>query len=514
MKGSPVFLAALLAILPVRADVKPASLFQDHAVLQQGRPLPIWGAAEPGELVSVTYSAGSVKETASTTADPEGSWKVLLPALPTSADPGTLEIRGKNTVTLSNVLVGEVWLASGQSNMEWPVKNAGNPDEEIADATDSLIRVVKVMHLSSEKPVAGVGGKWQVSSPATAGAFSAVAFSFARELRDKLGADVPVGIIDSSWGGTPIEAWMSGESLADPKFAAVGERWANRVAGYPAAKEKYETELAAWTAEEAAAKSTGAAFSKKKPAPPFQPYPHHMPAGLYNGMIHPLRSYAVRGIVWYQGETNVGRADEYRLMFPELIASRRKDFGQPDLPFYWVQLASFGDGNAKGVTWPLLREAQNDTLAVPHTGQAVAIDIGELSTVHPPNKRDVGIRLARLALRRTYGHESVVDAGPGMAKVEKASGGTFLVQFDQVADGLKNTNAADPAAVLGFEVAGSDKKFQPASAKITSASTVTVTPAGALPEPLYVRYAWRNFPENTLVNSAGLPAVPFRTDPR
>jgi sialate O-acetylesterase len=508
--ASAVLLAASLA----QADVKTASLFQDHAVLQQGRPVPVWGGADPGEAVTVTYAAGALRKTASATADGEGRWRVELPALPASAEPGTLTISGKNTQTFSDVLVGEVWLASGQSNMEWSVKNSGNPEEEIAAATDPLIRAVKIMHLSSAKPVENTGGKWQVCSPSAAGGFSAVAYSFARELREKLGPGVPVGILDSSWGGTPIEAWMSMESLADPKFTGIGERWAKRVADFPAAKEKYDAELAAWTAEENAAKAAGTAFSKKKPALPFQPYPHHQPSGLYNGMIHPLRSYAVRGTIWYQGETNVGRPDEYRLLFAEMIKSRRSDFAQADLPFFWVQLAAFGDRNPQGVAWPLLREAQNDTLAVPNTGQAVAIDIGDLSTIHPPNKREVGVRLARLALRRTYGHNQVVDAGPVLVRIEKGAQGSLRVHFDQTAEGLRNTNAADPAVVLGFEVAGADKKFQAATARLDGASAVVVTAPASLAEPVHVRYAWRNFPENSLANSAGLPAVPFRTDPR
>ena len=191
VKVLPIGLLTLLALAPARADVKPASLFQDHAVLQQGRPVSVWGTAEPGEQVSVAYSAGTVKESASATTDEDGRWKVELPALASTAEPGTLEIRGKNAVTFSNVLVGEVWLASGQSNMEWTVKNSGNAEKEIAGATDPLIRVVKIMHLSSEKPAAAAGGKWQVCSPSTAGGFSAVGYSFARELREKLGRKFP-----------------------------------------------------------------------------------------------------------------------------------------------------------------------------------------------------------------------------------------------------------------------------------------------------------------------------------
>jgi sialate O-acetylesterase len=308
---------------------------------------------------------------------------------------------------------------------------------------------------------------------------------------------------------------MSAEALAsDPAFAVAGRRWTARLAAWPETKKKYDDALAAWTAEEAAAKALGAGFSKAKPGAPTPLYPQHQPAVLHNAMIHPLLPAALRGVIWYQGEANAGRPDEYRRLFPALISDWRQRFGQPALPFYWVQLANYGNGGRPdGTEWPALREAQESALVLPATGRALAIDVGHATSIHPRNKQAVGRRLAWIALKRTYGKKEVVDSGPAFSKVELNAGdpGRVRVFFDLCHGGLVNRAAG---GLRGFEVAGADKRFIPAEAAIedAAAGTVLVHAPVSVGAPAYVRYAWRNDPPNSLANGAGLPAAPFRTD--
>lgn len=517
MKASGLFrVATMVAMLaPVLwADVRPGFLFHDQAVLQQGRPVPVWGMADAGEIIKVVYAGPAGTREAGGRAGADGRWRVDLPALTASSAPGRLTITGKNTVVCEDVLVGEVWLASGQSNMEWPVRGADDAEREIAAANFPAIRNLKISRVASAQPLADATARWQVCSPATVKDFSAVAYFFAREIHREF-PDVPVAIIDSTWGGTPIEPWMSAEALAsDSAFAVAGRRWAGRMAAWPEAKKKYDDALAAWTAEEAAAKASGAKFAKAKPNPPAPPYPQHQPSALYNAMIRPLLPAAVRGVIWYQGETNVGRAEEYRKLFPSLIIDWRERFGQPSMPFYWVQLASYGNGGRPdGTDTPALREAQESSLALPVTGQALAIDVGHPTSIHPRNKQAVGRRLALIALKQTYGKKEVVDSGPVFAKAEFNAGapGRVRVFFNHGDGGLVNRATG---GLSGFEVAGADKRFVPAEAEIedAKAGTVLVQAPAPVTAPAYVRYAWRNDPSNSLANGAGLPAAPFRTD--
>lgn len=514
-------LAPLLLIVSSTAfaDVSPALPFQNHAVLQQGRPLPVWGTADAHEKITVTYALGSTTRTASTTADSTGNWRLDLPALSASAEPATLTFTGNNTVTRTDILVGEVWLASGQSNMAWALgwgNRITNAKAEIAAANFPLIREITIKPAAADTPQTTAPGNWRPCSPSTVNNFSAVGYFFARDLHQKL--NVPIGIINASWGGSKIEPFMTPASLAaDPHGPPVLAHWKQATADYPAAKARYDEELAAWTAAKSAAEKAGEKFSQKKPSTPPGPGHQSTPAGSYNAMIHPVVPYALRGVIWYQGESNVGKHEHYRTLFPSLIAGWREVFNQPEMPFYWVQLAAWGaNGDPQGVGFPWLRDAQTRTLSVPHTGQALAIDIGETNDIHPANKQDVGHRLARLALRRTYGQSDVIDTGPVFAKIELNAGAPnrLRVHFDHVAAGLKNTNAEDPEAVLGFEVAGADKQFKPASARIENPTTglVLITAPDAIAAPAFVRYAWRNDPKNTLANSEGLPTTPFRTD--
>ena len=506
----------------LRADVTPAVPFQDHAVLQQGRPIPVWGTAAAGEKVTVIY-AGATSRTATVVSGADGHWRIDLPAIPASAQPATLTFAGKNTVKLTDILVGEVWLASGQSNMELGMGGLGgwgfyitNAVAEVAAANYPQIREIKIPPSSAETPQDTVKGSWRVCTPANVGDFSAVAYFFARDLHKKL--NVPVGIINASWSGSPIEPFMTPASLAaDPNGPAAIKAWKAKTADFPAKKAAYDADKAAWDEAKAAAAKAKEHFNKQAPRFPFGPGHKNVPSGSYNAMIHPLVPYALRGFIWYQGETNAG-ANQYRTFFPSLIAGWREVFAGGELPFYWVQLASWGaNGDPDGLGIPTMREVQSQTLSVPRTGQALAIDIGDSADIHPHNKQDVGHRLALLALHRTYGQKDVVDSGPTFAKVDLTAGAPnqIRVHFKDLADGLKNTNAAGPGAVLGFEVAGKDKVFRAAAARIENATagTVLVTTPDGMAAPAYVRYAWRNAPKNTLANTENLPASPFRTDP-
>lgn len=480
------------------ANIVLAPLFTDNAVLQRDKPVPVWGTADAGEKVTVSFAG----QTVAATADAAGKWSATLAALPANATPANLVVTGSNTVTLTNVVVGEVWLASGQSNMEWVLKNVYDASLDVAgSAANPLIRHIKIARKVSDTPLTTATGAWEVADPKTTGEFTAVGYYFALDLYRVL--NVPVGIINSSWGGTRVEAWMDPVALkTDPAFASVANEWTQRLEAYSAAKAKYEAAVAVWKDEQSAAKTAGKPFMKRAPSEPAAPGGLWTPSGLNNGMIAPLVPYALRGVIWYQGESNAGKAAEYRALFSALITGWRNQFAQGDFPFYWVQLANFQ--SASDTNWAFLREAQTQTLALPATGQAVTVDIGNLNDIHPRNKKDVGRRLARLALARTY-DQKIVDSGPVFVRAVREGDG-FRVSFTEIHRGL----IAPLNTLGGFELAGEDKVFKPANAKIEK-DTVFVTSA-EVPAPVAVRYAWRNSPLAGLFNLEGLPAVPFRSD--
>lgn len=507
-----LFCLFLALVAPGRADVTLAPFFQNHAVLQCDQPVPVWGKADPGEAVSVAFGRQRVV----TTAGPDGHWRVSLAPLAASAQPAGLVVTGRNTVRLADVLVGEVWLCSGQSNMEFPVDDPtsnnfhlDNARAEVAAADFPLIRQFKVVRAVAEKPAGSVQGDWAVCSPATVGAFTAVGYFFARDLHRKLG--VPVGIINSSWGGTPVESWMSTGALAsDPAFRVVAERWQLMLREYPARKAAAREALAAWQEGVTAAKAAGAeaqaAYLKqhRRPRMPRGPGDSWTPGGLFNGMIAPLVPAAFRGVLWYQGESNAEHAAEYRALFGALITQWRDTWARGDFPFYFVQLANYGlPSDATGETYAFLREAQTQTLTLPATGMVVTIDIGNPADIHPGNKQEVGRRLALIAEAKAYGFAGECS-GPVFSSVTRA-GPALHVNFTH-ANGLR----ARTAPLTGFSIAGADKVFHAANALIAG-DTVVVSSA-AVPEPAAVRYGWANAPLANLCNSAGLPAGPFRTD--
>ncbi len=456
---------------------------------------------------------------------------IKLDALSTATVGADLVITGKNTLTFRDVVVGEVWLCSGQSNMEWPVVRAAHAQVEIAAANLPLVRQFKVDRAVAEAPASQIKSTgWQIASPPTVGAFSAVGYFFARDLYQKLG--VPIGIIHSSWGGTPVEAWMSTTALAaDPAFAIVHERWKQNLADYPALLADYEIKHAGWAKAEAEARQTTTTQagiaprnrSGQKPDPEVahnewlrqNPRPRAprgagdpwTPAGLFNGMIHPLVPYALRGALWYQGESNAERAGEYHAFFSALITGWRAHFAQGDFPFYWVNLANYavpGDHFERGRTFAFLREAQTRTLSLPNTGQALAIDIGDPKDIHPTDKQEVGRRLALLARNRDY-DLICDDTGPTFVNAVR-EGPTMRVRLSHAAGGLVAYNRP----VQSLEIAGADRVFHPASGRIDRDTLIVTSPA--VREPVAVRYAWTNAPDANLHNGAGLPAVPFRSD--
>jgi sialate O-acetylesterase len=515
MKHCRLLLALGLALpIAAGASVTLAPLFRDDAVLQRDKPIPVWGLASPGEHVSVSFR----DRQASAEADRDGRWTVSLDPLPASSSPADLVVTGDNKLVVHGVLVGEVWLCSGQSNMEFTVYDpanrsfqVANAQKEIADANFPLIRQFKVGKLESDTPVDTAAGSWVSCSPATVANFTAVGYFFARDIHRKLG--VPVGIVECAWGGSAIEAWLSRVTLAsNPAFRSVQARWIREQADYPLNKARRDALIQAWRTAESQSHQQGpdahALFISQFPMPkpvdaPDKPYPH-APSRLYNGMLHPLIPYALRGVLWYQGESNTGRPWEYHRLFAAMIASWRGDFRQGDIPFYWVQLANYNGGNAAATNWAFLREAQARTLDLPATGMAVAIDIGSAEDIHPKNKQEVGRRLALIAKAKDYG---ITDdfSGPVFESAVR-SGTGLLVSFRYSGTGL--TAAGKP--LQSFELAGPDRSFHPATAEIVR-DQVLVHSAG-VPNPVAVRYAWKNAPDANLYNGAGLPAAPFRSD--
>ncbi|MCS7224263.1 MAG: sialate O-acetylesterase [Armatimonadetes bacterium] len=500
--GTEVFWLGLMAILSSFANTRfeIPSLFSDHMVFQQGLPLRFWGRTTAGEKVEVRF-ADEVRET---TADKEGRWEVTFPPRQ-AGGPFEVLLRSRGTeVRIQDVYVGEVWVASGQSNMEWPVSLSQDPEKEIPQARYPLIRFFNVPHVVAESPLESVSGEWKVCSPETVGNFSAVAYHFAREIHTRTG--LPIGIIQSDWGGSPAEAWTSRPALeAHPVLRKILDRWQKALEEYPEAEKRYKEQLKKWQEEAEKAKAEG----KPVPPPPFPPFgPGHFwtPSGLFNGMIAPLTRYPIRGVIWYQGESNVGRAAEYRVLFPALIRSWRDAWGLGDFPFLFVQLANFlkRKDEPSESDWAELREAQTFALQLPNTGMAVAIDIGDADDIHPKNKQDVGKRLALIARRLVFG-EDVVASGPVFDRMVR-EGSKVRLFFRSVGSGLECRGDR----LKGFAVRGRQGPFVWAEAVIEGDTVVVWSPQ--VPEPEVVRYAWADNPDANLYNKEGLPAVPFRSD--
>ena len=664
-KSWSALLIGMVVASAVQAEVRLPAIFSDNMVLQRSEKVPIWGKADPGEEVTVTLDG----KTATAMADGEGRWIADLNLTNTAAGPFHLMVRGKNTLAVQNVLVGEVWLASGQSNMAFPLSDAiGGPDE-IARTTNAMIRMFTATHTASPIPLDDNNGSWAVMTPVTSGSFSAVAYFFARRIQSELGG--PVGIIHASWGGTPSEAWTSAQALdTDPELKEGRERWWNANTNFAGIQQDFVANMGKWIAdndradipsgdfssfngpvastdgwcditfpgkgagnglpmtgivwlrleftapdnladilpirmnfnglgqvflngilvggqtlatfEQASCKLTldgntlpagvikpGAnvlavriyqpsapvSFSgvrdpkteslagpwrakvetafkdpaSQGPKAPEPPKPPHTASYLFQGMINPILPYAIRGAIWYQGESNSTRAMQYRKAFPLMIRDWRHHWQQGEFPFYFCQLANY---RAKAIAptnslWAELREAQSMTLTLTNTSQAVLVDIGESGDIHPRNKKDAGERLARIALARDYGkaipysgpvYDSMVIKDDKMIlSFKHADGGlvaqalpeTFMIKSSSnlTAPLVRNSPSSE---LEGFAICGADRQWAWADARIDGDKVIVWSPGVAV--PVAVRYGWADNPTCNLYNGAGLPASPFRTD--
>ena len=507
MKLRPALLALpLLVHAPLSAAVHLPALFSDHMVVQRGTAVSVWGRADPGEAVTVSI-AGQSK---STKAGADGKWSVKLGAID-AAGPHVMTVKGSNEITIRDVLAGEVWLASGQSNMQMQVNGVNQAKEEIAKADFPQIRMFTVIRKTAETPQEECDGKWEVCSPATVMRFSATAYFFGRDLHRTL--KVPVGLINSSWGGTPIQAWTRLEAQQSvPELGPLLESWRKRVAepfDEAQAKARHAKQMEAWKKQSAAAKAAG----KRPPPQPQAPVPprlhQHRPGNLYNGMIAPLAPYAIRGAIWYQGEGNAGLpgAGLYARQLPLMIRDWRKHWGQGDFPFASVQLPGFKkpvDDPGAPSGWALVREAMLKSRSLPNTGMAIVIDAGDANNIHPKDKQTVGKRLSLWARAEVYG-EKLPSSGPLPAGHE-VKDGSVVIRFTHADGGLKSK----AGELKGFAIAGEDRKWVWADARIEGDTVIVSSPA--VKAPVAVRYAWADNPAAPLVNGAGLPASPFRTD--
>ncbi len=468
------------------AAVKPNPLFSEGMVLQRDVGVSVWGTAKEGEKVVVSFADQELS-----TLTTNGKWSVKLSPMK-AGGPFLMSIAGDNTITFTNVLVGEVWLCSGQSNMEWPLQKTDNAEAVIAAATDNDFRFFTVPRTPSDKSLTTVVASWKPCTPANAAPFSGVAYYFGHHLRKEVG--VPVGLINASVGGTLAEAWTARETLAgDPELKKILAEHDQAIVAFPEKLARYKADLTN------APQNVKSGSQVKAPPPENPAKSKNRPSCLYNGMIAPLVPYAMRGVIWYQGESNSSRADRYAHLFGSLIHSWRQTWGLGEFPFLFVQVAP-------RTKWtPELREAQLHTWQqVSNTAMAVTMDWGAADDSHPRNKKPVGDRLALAARVLAYG-EKLEYSGPVFAAV-KMDGERAVLSFTHLGGGL----VAKGGALKGFTVAGADKVFVPAQAEIIGDTVVVSSPK--VKAPVAVRYGWANVPDVNLFNRADLPATPFRTD--
>jgi sialate O-acetylesterase len=488
MRACVTLIAFTLGAVSARADVKLPNIFGDHMVLQQGQKNRVWGLADPGESVTVTIQNQSMQAQAAA----DGKWLVTLAPISVGG-PFTMTVKGKNEIKIDDILVGEVWICSGQSNMQWSVNASNDADLERLAAKHPNLRMINFPQVGTQEPIWTHDRQWQVCTPETVGNFSAVGYFFARQLHRTL--NVPVGMINNAWGGSACEAWVRRDLLA--------------------ADENYKPLLDRWSASETTfadlSKRTDLTDDQKKQLGQLtgQMRGNARPGNIYNGVLKSHLGYGIRGAIWYQGESNAGRAYQYRDLFPLMIKSWRDEWGQGDFPFYWVQLADFMAEKPEPAdsSWAELREAQTMTMSkLPNTGEAVIIDIGEGKDIHPKNKQDVGKRLARWALAKDYG-VNIPFHSPQYRSMEK-QGSKIVLTIDHVAGGWRPFDVNEPR---GFAIAGEDRKFVNASAKILPDGRIEVW-SDKVAAPAAVRYAWADNPVCNMYCGAGLPLTPFRTD--
>ncbi len=462
--------------------------------------------------VTVTF-AGS---TYTAEAGADGKWQVVMDPRPANTEPQTLMVEGTSERQLNDVLVGDVWICSGQSNMEWPLDKDWYGEVNALAADNPLLRLISVPQVGTQELQDDFDGQWAVSSPEEALQFSAVGYYFGSQLQRTL--DIPIGLIDNAWGGSAAEAWIRRDALeAEPRFEEFMERIGAQEAEalspegraeYEQAKQAYPDKLAEWEAMRDLARL------EDRPVPPRPRAPrdwltgNHRPGNIYAGVLHPTIGYGIKGVIWYQGEANASRAEQYRDLFPFMITHWRTEWGQGDFPFYWVQLADFKQESAQPQesAWAELREAQTMTLSLPNTGQAVIIDSGEGSDIHPRDKYTVASRLLRWALAKDYGFD-IAYRSPQLLGYG-VDDGKVTVVLDCFGSRLRTL---DTKAVQGFAICGPDRVWHWAEAEISGPDTVVVW-SEAVPNPVAVRYAWADNPVCNLISEEGLPVTPFRTD--
>jgi sialate O-acetylesterase len=494
----------LMSAVLCYADVEVPDVLSNGMVLQRDRRVQIWGKADPDEGVRVSF-AGQVKKTR---ADKDGKWRIDLDGMSASATPATLTIAGHNVIELKDVLVGEVWLCSGQSNMQLTLPQTNDGEAAIVAADHPTLRLFDVSREVAFKRKTGKLGTWQVSTPESVRPFSAACYYFGLELQKEL--QVPIGLINSSYGGSQAEAWTPVEYLlASDALRPCVERAKIWDEERPRVKAEYEEKMKLWREVAEKARANGSAV----PAAPRDPdalRPYRIAGSIYNGMIEPLIPFTIRGVLWYQGESNEDRAQQYGILLPTMIRAWRERWGQGELPFGIVQLPNYRDSHAEPAdeAWSHLREAQRRTaLTTRKTGLITTIDIGEAHDIHPKNKLEVGKRMSRWALADIYGRK-LLKSGPAFVKA-KAKGSRIVLTFAEAGQGLR---VREGETLAEFAVAGADHQWRWADAKITGRDRVEVW-SDLVQQPQAVRYAFNNNPRNpNLTNETGLPAAPFRTD--
>ncbi len=515
-------LLLLVLALPfvARAELKLPGIISDHMVLQQKQASRIWGWDAPGTKVTVSFAG----QTKSSQANKEGRWEVKLDPVNANAVPQVLAVAGSTKREIQDVLVGEVWMCSGQSNMQFALGGDFKGDIEAAASNLPQLRMIRVPTVGSQAPQDdifvpknfppnSVFAQWGASTPEIAQSFSAVGFYFGRYLHQILG--VPVGLIDNSWAGSAAEAWIRRDVLEqDARFKLLMENTVRKEAEMQsdAVKKDYETKIAKWKADVDALRKAGLKPGQQYPPQPSSPnlwlLGNARPGNIFNGCVHPTLGYGMKGVIWYQGESNAGRAWEYRDLFPLMIEQWRKEQQQGGFSFYWVQLADYmaekpepGDS-----TWAELREAQTQTLKLPNTGQAVIIDLGEGKEIHPKNKHDVAARLARWALVKDYGMKFTYRS-PQFQSLT-ITGNRAIITLDMFDTKLRPFDVGEPR---GFAICGGDHVWRFATGRILGPDKLSVW-SDQVPKPVAVRYAWADNPVCNLFNDQGLPVTPFRTD--
>lgn len=510
-----ISLLLLITGLTAHAELRLPAIIGDNMVLQQKQSNPIWGWDTPGTEVKVTL--GNQSKTAQ--ADAKGKWTIKLDPLPASAVPTFMTIQGTTKRELKNILVGEVWVCSGQSNMGFNLNSVWDADLDIATAKYPQIRLISVPQVGTQELQDDFKGQWEECSPLTAGSFTAVGYHYGRVLHEMLG--VPVGLIDNAWGGSSCEAWVRRDVLEkDARFKAMIDKWKQTEATYTDAvfetqKAEHQAKVDAWVIARKEALKAGKPVPANPPrAPQNVLRGQHRPGNLYAGCLHPILGYGIKGAIWYQGESNASRAHEYGYLFPLMITHWRNEWKQGDFPFYWVQLADFKPEQAEpgDSDWAELRESQTMSIRkLANAGQCVITDLGEANDIHPKNKRDVAERLARWALVKDYGL-NLPYRSPEL-KESTFEGDKALLTFDFAPQGLRTIDVDE---VKGFALCGADQKWVWAKASIIGGSkkgtNQIAVSSPQVPQPVAVRYAWSDNPICNVFSAEGLPVAPFRTD--